>query len=68
VVSLTLTKCPYAKGRTFVNPYSAFKFYEQYGFPLVIKPNVGGFSRGAYFPIEFWNCSDIVIFFVFILF
>jgi pyruvate carboxylase len=43
---------PYAKGRTFVNPYSAFKFYEQYGFPLVIKPNVGGFSRGAYFPIE----------------
>ena len=43
---------PYAKGRTFINPYSAFQFYQQYGFPLVIKPNVGGFSRGAYFPIE----------------
>lgn len=43
---------PYAKGKTFINPYSAFKFYKQYGFPLVIKPNVGGFSRGAYFPIN----------------
>ena len=43
---------PYAKGRTFINPYSAFKFYKKHGFPLVIKPNVGGFSRGAYFPIE----------------
>ena len=43
---------PYAKGRTFINPYSAFQFYQQHGFPLVIKPNVGGFSRGAYFPIE----------------
>ncbi|MDC9727241.1 MAG: cyanophycin synthetase [Candidatus Thioglobus sp.] len=43
---------PYAKGKTFINPYSAFKFYKQYGFPLVVKPNVGGFSRGAYFPIE----------------
>lgn len=43
---------PYAKGRTFINPYSAFKFFKQYGFPLVIKPNVGGFSRGAYFPIK----------------
>lgn len=43
---------PYAKGRTFINPISAFNFSQQYGFPLVIKPNVGGFSRGAYFPIE----------------
>ncbi|RUA05336.1 MAG: cyanophycin synthetase [Gammaproteobacteria bacterium] len=43
---------PYAQGRTFINPYSAFKFSQQHGFPLVIKPNVGGFSRGAYFPIE----------------
>ncbi|KAA0451165.1 MAG: cyanophycin synthetase [Candidatus Thioglobus sp.] len=43
---------PFARGRTFINPYSAFKFYQQYGFPLVIKPNVGGFSRGAYFPIS----------------
>ncbi len=43
---------PYAKGRTFINPYSAFKFSQEQGFPLVIKPNVGGFSRGAYFPIQ----------------
>ncbi|WXT99779.1 MAG: Cyanophycin synthetase [Catillopecten margaritatus gill symbiont] len=43
---------PYAKGRTFINPYSAFKFCQQQGFPLVVKPNVGGFSRGAYFPIQ----------------
>ncbi len=42
----------YAKGRTFINPYSAFKFCKKHGFPLVIKPNVGGFSRGAYFPIK----------------
>jgi D-alanine-D-alanine ligase-like ATP-grasp enzyme len=43
---------PYAKGRTFINPITAVKFSQKYGFPLVIKPNVGGFSRGAYFPIE----------------
>ncbi|SHN89909.1 Glutamate--cysteine ligase [Bathymodiolus heckerae thiotrophic gill symbiont] len=43
---------PYAKGKTFIGLYSAFKFSDKYGFPLVIKPNVGGFSRGAYFPIE----------------
>ncbi len=43
---------PYAKGITFVNPLVAFRFYQKYGFPLVVKPNVGGFSRGAYFPIQ----------------
>ncbi|SMM99942.1 Glutamate--cysteine ligase [uncultured Candidatus Thioglobus sp.] len=43
---------PYAKGGTFVNPFSTFTFAKKYGFPLVVKPNVGGFSRGAYFPIE----------------
>lgn len=45
-------KLPYAQGRTFISPISAFKFAQQYGFPLVVKPNVGGFSRGAYFPIK----------------
>ncbi len=43
---------PYAQGRTFLSPTTAFAFAKTHGFPLVIKPNVGGFSRGAYFPIE----------------
>ncbi len=43
---------PYAQGRTFINPVDAFKFAKKNKFPLVIKPNVGGFSRGAYFPIN----------------
>ncbi len=43
---------PYAKGEVFINPYKAIKFTKKYGFPVVIKPNVGGFSRGAYFPIK----------------
>lgn len=41
-----------AEGEVFINPVKAFLFAKKYGFPLVIKPNVGGFSRGAYFPIE----------------
>ncbi|MDC9715580.1 MAG: cyanophycin synthetase [Gammaproteobacteria bacterium] len=43
---------PYAQGTTFLTPIGAFKFAKIHGFPLVVKPNVGGFSRGAYFPIE----------------
>lgn len=43
---------PYAKGSTFTSPFTAFAFAKKYGFPLVVKPNVGGFSRGAYFPIN----------------
>ncbi|CAB5496290.1 cyanophycin synthetase [Bathymodiolus thermophilus thioautotrophic gill symbiont] len=43
---------PYAQGSTFVNPISALKFAKKHAFPLVVKPNVGGFSRGAYFPIN----------------
>ncbi len=43
---------PYAQGEIFINPISAFKFAKKNGFPLVVKPNVGGFSRGAYFPIN----------------
>ena len=43
---------PHAKGLIFLNPFKAIKFAQQHGFPLVIKPNVSGFSRGSYFPIE----------------
>ena len=42
---------PYAKGTTFFWPFKAIQFAKKYGFPLVIKPNVSGFSRGSYFPI-----------------
>ena len=43
---------PHAKGRVFVNPLDAIRFGEEHGFPLCVKPNVGGFSRGSHFPIE----------------
>lgn len=43
---------PYAKGMVFFWPWTARKFARQHGFPLVIKPNVSGYSRGSYFPIN----------------
>ncbi|TEW53982.1 cyanophycin synthetase [Psychromonas sp. RZ22] len=50
---------PYAKGLIFFNPFTAISFAKKYGFPLVIKPNVSGFSRGSHFPIrnykELWK-------------
>ena len=50
---------PHACGVVFFNPWKAHKFAKQYGFPLVIKPNVSGYSRGSYFPInnfvELWK-------------
>jgi len=50
---------PHAKGLIFLNPFSAISFAQKYGFPLVIKPNVSGFSRGSHFPIrnykELWK-------------
>lgn len=50
---------PHAKGRIFFNPITAVRFAREHGFPLVIKPNVSGFSRGSYFPItnyrELWK-------------
>jgi D-alanine-D-alanine ligase-like ATP-grasp enzyme len=50
---------PHAKGLIFLNPFKAVRFAKQYGFPLVIKPNVSGFSRGSHFPIttyqELWK-------------
>lgn len=42
---------PHAQGTVFFNPFTAIKFARQHGFPLVIKPNVSGFSRGSHFPI-----------------
>ncbi|GAA3918796.1 cyanophycin synthetase [Litoribacillus peritrichatus] len=50
---------PHAKGMIFLNPFKAHRFAKQHGFPLVIKPNVSGFSRGSHFPInsyaELWK-------------
>ena len=50
---------PHAKGLIFLNPFKAIRFAQQHGFPLVIKPNVSGFSRGSHFPIntyrELWK-------------
>ncbi len=43
---------PHAKGLIFLWPWTAHWFAKQHGFPLVIKPNVSGYSRGSYFPIE----------------
>lgn len=42
---------PHAKGDIFYGPFKAFTFAKKYGFPLCIKPNVSGFSRGSHFPI-----------------
>lgn len=42
---------PSAKSALFISPLTAFSFVKKHGFPVVIKPNIGGFSRGAHFPI-----------------
>lgn len=50
---------PHARGLVFFNPLKAINFAKKHGFPLVIKPNVSGYSRGSYFPInnfrELWK-------------
>ncbi len=43
---------PHALGKRFIWPWTAHAFARQHGFPLVIKPNVSGYSRGSYFPIQ----------------
>ncbi len=43
---------PHAQGTVFTNPLAARKFAHEHGYPLVIKPNVSGFSRGSHFPIN----------------
>lgn len=45
-------KVPHAHGQIFINPFTAAKFAKHHGYPLVIKPNVSGFSRGSHFPIN----------------
>lgn len=55
---------PHAAGQIFLSPFTAHKFAKQHGFPLVIKPNVSGFSRGSHFPItnykELWKAALMV--------
>lgn len=47
---------PSAKSQLFYSPTTAFSFVRQYGFPVVVKPNISGFSRGAHFPItNYWQ-------------
>ncbi len=52
---------PHAKGLIFFSPWAAHRFAKEHGFPLVIKPNVSGFSRGSHFPItnfkELWKAA-----------
>ena len=48
---------PHARGLIFISPLKAHRFAKEHGFPLVIKPNVGGYSRGSYFPIN--NYKDL---------
>jgi len=43
---------PHARGMIFFWPWKAREFAREHGFPLVIKPNVSGYSRGSYFPIN----------------
>ena len=43
---------PHAGGMVFFWPWTAVRFAREHGFPLVIKPNVSGYSRGSYFPIN----------------
>jgi D-alanine-D-alanine ligase-like ATP-grasp enzyme len=43
---------PHAQGKIFFGPLAAYNFVKEHGFPVVIKPNVSGFSRGSYFPIR----------------
>ncbi|WP_293644861.1 cyanophycin synthetase [Thiolapillus sp.] len=55
---------PHAEGKIFFSPWQAHRFAQQHGFPLVIKPNVSGFSRGSHFPIrnyrELWKAALMV--------
>lgn len=52
---------PHARGTLFFNPFTAHRFAKENGFPLCIKPNVSGFSRGSHFPInnyrELWKAA-----------
>lgn len=43
---------PHAAGLIFFWPWTAHAFARKHGFPLAIKPNVSGYSRGSYFPVN----------------
>lgn len=49
---------PHARGEIFYGLLTPFRFAGKYGFPLVVKPNVGGFSRGSHFPI--WSYGQLL--------
>lgn len=49
---------PHAKGEIFYGPFKPFRFVKKYGFPVVVKPDVSGFSRGSHFPIN--NYPDLL--------
>lgn len=55
---------PHAKGTLFYNPLTAHRFAREHGFPLCIKPDVSGYSRGSHFPInnyrELWKAALLV--------
>lgn len=55
---------PHAKGQLFLSPLTAHRFAREHGFPLCIKPDVSGFSRGSHFPInnyrELWKAALLV--------
>lgn len=42
---------PHAPGAVFYGLVKPFIFAKKHGFPLCVKPNVSGFSRGSHFPI-----------------
>lgn len=46
---------PHARGTIFYGLLTPWLFAREFGFPLVIKPNVGGFSRGSHFPITSYS-------------
>jgi D-alanine-D-alanine ligase-like ATP-grasp enzyme len=50
---------PHAKGTTFFSPLKAVRFARNHGFPLVVKPNVSGFSRGSHFPLN--NVRELLL-------
>ena len=55
---------PHANGMLFYNPLTAHRFAKTHGFPLCIKPDVSGFSRGSHFPItnyrQLWKAALLV--------
>lgn len=54
--AFNLLGIPCAKYGLFYNPLSVFSFVKKQNFPVVIKPNIGGFSRGVHFPIQtYWQ-------------